>query len=412
MRAVILSIGDELTTGQQVDTNSAWLSERLTAAGVEVIRHVTVGDDLSRIETSFRHALTGAELVIATGGLGPTADDLTRAGLAAAVEAPLEENPEAVEQITAFFARMQRPLSPANRTQALAPKSSRILPNPRGTAPGLWCSRDGRHVFALPGVPGEMKPMYEANIAPLVGQMATGRAACIVRVRTFGLAEARVGELLADLMTRGRQPMVGTTASGATITVRIVAAADDPASARVLAERDADAVRRRLGDAVFGMEDDTLHAVVGRLLLDRGKTIATVESCTGGLLAAALTETPGSSDYFLRGWITYSNQAKVDLLGLPAEMIEREGAVSEAVARAMAEGGRRISNTDFAVGITGIAGPGGGSPDKPVGLVFVALADAASTEVKRLLLGEHLVRSEVRDRAVKHALNMLRLRLK
>lgn len=411
MQAVIISIGDELTTGQNVDTNSAWLSQQLTAAGIAVIRHVTIGDEVSRIETSFRHAMTAAELVIVTGGLGPTADDLTREALANAVDSPLEENAEALAQIEAFFARWQRSVTAANRTQALAPRGCRIVPNPRGTAPGLWHQHDGRHLFALPGVPSEMKAMYDADIAPLVAKLATGRATCIARVLTFGMAEARVGELIADLMTRGRHPLVGTTASGAIITVRIIATADSPQSAKDLADRDAAEVRRRLGDAVFGADDDTLHAVVAAKLLQQKLTIATAESCTGGLLAVKLTDVPGSSDYFLRGFVTYSNAAKCDLLGVPAQLIEQEGAVSEAVARAMAEGCRTVARTDIAVGITGIAGPGGGSAEKPVGLVYVGLAEATGTEVKRLLLGDHISREEVRDRAVKNALNMLRLRL-
>jgi len=411
MQAVIISIGDELTTGQNVDTNSAWLSQRLTAASVRVIRHVTIGDDVSRIETSFRHALTAAELVIVTGGLGPTADDLTRQALAAATEAPLEENPEALSQVEAFFARWQRPLTPANRTQALAPRGCRIVHNPHGTAPGLWYERDGRHLFTLPGVPGEMKAMYEAAIAPLVAKLASGRATYITQVHTFGMAEARLGELIADLMARGRHPAVGTTASGAIITVRIVATADSPTAAKELAGRDAAEVRSRLGDAVFGNADDTLQSVVAAELLRRKLTIATAESCTGGLLSARLTDIPGSSDYFLRGFITYSNAAKCDCLGVPAPLLATEGAVSAAVARAMAEGCRSAAHADFAVSITGIAGPGGGSADKPVGLVYVGLADAGGTEVKRLLLGDHLSRAEVRDRAVKNALNMLRLRL-
>ena len=410
MQAVIISIGDELTTGQNVDTNSAWLSRQLTAAGVAVIRHVTVGDDVSRIETSFRHALTAAELVIVTGGLGPTADDLTRQALAAATDSPLEENAEALAQIEAFFARWQRPLTASNRTQALAPRGSRIVHNPRGTAPGLWHEKGGRNLFALPGVPAEMKNMYAATIAPLVAKLAAGRATHIARVLTFGMAEARMGELIADLMVRGRHPLVGTTASEAVITVRIIATADSPDAARELAQRDAAEVRQRLGDAVFGSDDDTLHGVVAAELLRRKLTIATAESCTGGLLATRLTDVPGSSDYFLRGYVTYSNQTKSELLGVPAQLIAEQGAVSAAVARAMAEGCRSVARTDMAIGITGIAGPGGGSAEKPIGLVYVGLADADATEVNRLLLGEHLSRIEIRDRAVKNALNMLRLR--
>lgn len=411
MQAVIISIGDELTTGQNIDTNSAWLSRELTAAGVAVIRHITVGDEVSRIETSFRQALAAAELVIATGGLGPTADDLTREALAAATDRVLEENAEALSQLEAFFARWQRPMSASNRVQALVPRGCRVVHNPRGTAPGLWYEKDGRHLFALPGVPSEMKAMYTAAIVPLVAGLASGRSTQIARVLTFGMSEAKIGELIADLMARGRHPLVGTTASEAMITIRIVATAESPQAARELAQRDAAEVRKRLGDAVFGADDDTLHGAVAAGLVRRGLTVATAESCTGGMLAQRLTDVAGSSAYFLRGYVTYSNAAKSELLGVPAPLIAAEGAVSEAVARAMAEGCRAAARSDIGIGITGIAGPEGGSAEKPVGFVYVALVDEVGGEVKRLLLGDHLSRAEVRDRAVKAALNMLRLRL-
>ncbi len=410
MNAVILSVGDELVTGQTLDTNAAWLAAELTRAGLDVLRHVTVGDDLERLTVSIRHALAAAEVVVVTGGLGPTADDLTRQALADAVGQSLEENSEALAQIVAFFERWQRPMAESNRIQALIPRGCHVIPNPRGTAPGIHYHHDAGHLFALPGVPGEMKAMFAESVAPAIA--VTGRATVLVgRLNTFGMSEAKLGEAIADLMARGRNPLVGTTASQAVISVRIIARAPSEAEARSLLEADKDEVRRRLGTSVFGEEDDTLQAATARLLLERGPTIATAESCTGGLLANRLTDMPGSSAYFQRGYVTYSNASKLEMLGVPHEMLESQGAVSAAAAEAMARNCRTSAATDLALSITGIAGPGGGSADKPVGLVFVALAEPKSVQSRRLLLGTHLTREEIRDRACKSALNLLRLHL-
>jgi len=412
MNAVIVSVGTELVVGQCVDTNSAWLSTELTSYGVHVRSHITVGDEVDRIEAAIRTAIADADLVIVTGGLGPTADDLTRQALAAAISEPLEENRDALTQIQAFFDRWKRPMPESNRLQALVPRGGRVLENRRGTAPGIGIERNERFVFALPGVPAEMKVMFDEWIRPLVAERSDGATACEIRLLCFGISEAKVGDAIADLMARGRNPMVGTTAADAILSVRIVAYGQDESQAQAMADRDAAEVRRRLGSVVFGEGNDTLEQVVGRLLVDRGLTISVAESCTGGMLAAGLTDVPGSSTYFRRGYVTYSNEAKVELLGVPPELIEHPGAVSETAARAMATGCRRVSQTDWAVAITGIAGPSGGSPpDKPVGLVFVGLADRQSVEVKRFLFGEHLTRQEIRDRACKSALDMLRMRL-
>jgi nicotinamide-nucleotide amidase len=257
-----------------------------------------------------------------------------------------------------------------------------------------------------------MKAMFRAAILPLVTAETAGSCARTARLLCFGTSEARIGESIADLMVRGRNPLVGTTASEGVISVRIQAVGTDQADAQKLIDADVTTVRERLGDIVFGEDKDSLEAVVGRLLTMRLRTIATAESCTGGLLAKRLTDVPGSSTYFVRGLVAYSNEAKTDLLAVPAPLIETEGAVSDAVARAMAVGCRKAAGSDYAIGITGIAGPTGGSPpEKPVGLVYVALADTARVDSKRLLLGEHLTRAEIRDRSCKVALNLLRLDL-
>lgn len=410
MDAIIISCGAELVTGQCVDTNSAWMSAKLTARGVRVIEHVTVDDDCPRLAAAIRLALGKAELVLLSGGLGPTSDDITREAIAEAMGQPLEENPEAMGQIRAFFDRWGRPMPESNRKQAMIPRGCRVVPNPRGTAPGIQAICEGRNLFAFPGVPGEMKPMFEAEVLPIL----PGVAATIVEpavLKCFGISEAKLGEILADLMRRGRNPSVGTTASKAVLSVRVVARCDDPSEAICLRDADIAEIRARLGEVIFGEGEATLAEAVGGLLGSMGKSLSSAESCTGGLVAARITDVAGSSAYFPRGYVTYSNTAKVQLLGVSQSVLEAYGAVSEEVARAMAEGCRKSAGTDYALAITGIAGPTGGSAEKHVGLVFVALAEAAGVESVRLQLGEHLSRDEIRDRACKSALNLLRLRL-
>lgn len=412
MNVVIVSIGTELVAGQSVDTNAAWLSARLTRLGVRVLEHITVGDDLAAIGGAIARALNAAEVVVVTGGLGPTPDDLTREALAAAIGRPLAQNAEALEQIRGLFERWQRPMTDSNKVQAMIPAGCDVIPNDRGTAPGIRYDGEGSRLFALPGVPVEMQAMFEAGVAPVLADQTAGEGMREGRVLCFGTSEARIGELLGDLMRRDRDPLVGTTASHGVIGVRVAARGDDQSDAETLLAADLAQIRRRLGPAVFGEEDDTLESVVARLLRKCGRTVATAESCTGGLLAKRLTDITGSSTYFLRGYVTYSNQAKCDLLRVPPELIAAHGAVSEAVARAMASGCRTAAGADYAVSITGIAGPGGGSPpEKPVGLVYLGLAQGPEVEVKRQLLGDHLGRAETRDRACSVALNMLRLRL-
>jgi len=410
--AVIISCGTELTTGQCVDTNSAWLAAQLTPVGVHVVEHVTVGDDAAHLVSVIRRAYDAANLVIITGGLGPTLDDITREAIATALGVPLVENAEALAQIHAFFERWQRSMPESNRRQAMVPRGCEIIPNPRGTAPGIHWTQDNRSLYAFPGIPAEMQAMFLATVLPELRTTAGGATIASARLLCFGISEAKLGELLSDLMRRGRNPSVGTTASHAILSVRVLAEGASPEGARELLQADLGEIRRRLGTVVFGEGYDTLEAVVARQLIEQHKTIATAESCTGGLLAKRLTDISGSSSYFLRGYVPYADVAKMDLLGVPAELISRHGAVSEQVAEAMALGCRRAGGVDYALSITGIAGPTGGNPpEKPVGLVYIGLAHAAGVETLRVLYGDHLTRDEIRDRSCKTALNLLRLRL-
>lgn len=413
MNAVIISVGDELVTGQCVDINSAWLSEQLTAHGVDVVCHITLGDDVERIKEAVGEALGWSRLVLITGGLGPTPDDVTRYGIAAAIGKPLEESSTALEQIRALFARWERDMPESNRVQAQIPTGCSVVSNPRGSAPGIRLQQAGAHLFALPGVPSEMKAMFEAAVVPVfINQVRTAHCTKAARIHCFGMSEAKLGEILVDLMARGRNPSVGTTASEGILTVRVVARGVNEAEAVQLLEEDVAEVRSRLGHIVFGVGEDSLQQVVAALLLRQGKTVATAESCTGGMLARRFTDIPGSSAYFLRGYVTYANKAKTELLGIPPSDLDDHGAVSEVVAQAMAAGCRAEAGADFALSTTGIAGPGGGNPpEKPVGLVFVGLADCDGVQVRRFLMGEHISRAGIRDRTCKWALNMLRLKL-
>lgn len=409
MNAVILSLGDELMTGATVDTHSAWLSRRLLDVGVTVVRHVTVGDDPERIRQAILSAAAEAEVVIATGGLGPTVDDLSRQGLAAAMGVPLREDGRSYQRISAFFAKINRPMTPSNRVQASVPEGAEALDNECGTAPGLAGRVGHARVFILPGPPHEMTDMFERQVLPRLDV-----SGCVVRraLHTFGAGESAVGERIADLMARGRRPMVGTTVSGGVISVRIVAEGATPREARALADRDACEVRRRLGEIIFGQDDETLPSVVGAALAEAGATLAVAESCTGGMLGELITTVPGSSRYFLGGVVAYANGVKQRQLGVPGEVLSAHGAVSEPVASAMARGAHERLGADWGVAITGIAGPEGGSPEKPVGLIFIAVDGPGlkSPAVYRYLFpGE---RGFVRRRTCLAALNHLRLLLR
>jgi len=431
----ILAVGDELTTGQKIDTNSAWLSGRLLERGIETVEHATVADDPGAIGAAIVRLARAVDLVIVTGGLGPTADDLTRQGLAiamgggatgAAGEAvELVEDEAALAAIRRWFEWSGRPMPETNRMQALRPRGAVCLENRFGTAPGLQAQiahergcggshEGGRNggraetlVFCLPGPPREMRPMFEASVLPELP--APDRAIVARLVHAFGAGESHVAELLGDLMDRDRNPLVGTTASGGIITCRMRAEFDSAEAAERALDETERAVRERLGDLVFGAGDDTLESVVIDLLRARKQTLATVESCTGGLLGASLTEIAGSGDIYGGGWVTYTNEMKTAEVGVPRVMLEQHGAVSREVAEAMARGGRAASGADWAVGITGIAGPGGGSDAKPVGTVWIGVAGPERMDVRRFVIPGG--REDVRQWSVRSALGMVRLGL-
>ncbi len=406
VQAVIIAVGDELTCGATVDTNSAYLSRRLCERGIATLRQVTVGDDAGAIAAAVSAAAGDAGVVLVTGGLGPTADDLTRQGLARAMGAKLREDRRQAERIAAFFAARRRPMKPSNRAQALIPAGAEPLDNDCGTAPGIAARVGSAEVFVLPGPPREMEAMFEVRVLP---RLPSAGAIASRTLHAFGAGESDIGEEIADLMGREQNPTVGTTAEAGVITVRITATGGCRRAAEDAAEKIAGEIRWRLGELVFGAGGQTLAEVVGGGLRAAGATLAVAESCTGGMLGGMITAAAGASDYFLGGVTAYANRAKVALLGVDAGLVDAQGAVSGPVAEAMAEGVRRKLGADYGLAVTGIAGPAGGSADKPVGLVFIGIASGGGTSARRHIFGGD--RDTVRRRAALAALNHLRLEL-
>ncbi len=409
MQAIILSVGDELTLGQVVDTNSAWLSEQLAGLGITIRAHATLPDDQCAIALAFDETSRRCDLLVATGGLGPTRDDLTRQALAQALGCELEMHAPSMERIEKLFRERRWPMADSNRIQAMRPALADVLDNRWGTAPGLKARLNGCRVYVLPGVPAEMTAMFDALIRPALGA-ARARVILTRTLGSFGAGESAVGERLGGLMDRARNPKVGTTVSAGVISIRVRSEFPSrPEAERALDETVAE-VRSRLGSLVFGEGDETLQDAAVRLLLAKGRTVAVAESCTGGLLGQMLTDVPGASACFTGGWIAYSNSMKERELQVPPALLQSCGAVSGPVAREMAERAALLSGSDYGLAITGIAGPGGGSAEKPVGLVWIALARGPGgtlVEEMRFTGG----RAAVRDRAAKSALNMLRLEL-
>ncbi len=400
--AAVLSIGDELIAGDSIDTNAAWLSERLLDLGIRVLERRTAPDDERRIARAITDLADEADVVISTGGLGPTPDDLTRAALARAMGERLLRDEGAAEQIERWFREQGRELREMNLIQANRPESAESLENHRGTAPGLAGAVNGVMTFCLPGPPREMRPMFESIVAPRIASGSEGWTS--LALHTFALGESDVARRLGELLDRTDGPLVGTTASEGVVTVRLRA----PASQRGELQRIERRAREILGSAIFGEGQQTLAGAVVDELRRREQTLVVVESCTGGGLGAAVTEAPGASDVFLGGWLTYSNRFKRELVGVDESALSTHGAVSPEVAIAMAQGGLARSGADHALAITGVAGPGGGSREKPVGTVWIARAHAGGeTEARRFRFPGD--RHNVRARSAMAALGMLRL---
>ena len=401
----MISTGDELTCGRTVDTNSAWLAERLLAMGIPTVSHHTVGDDAAEIASAIRAAAGRSEVVLVTGGLGPTPDDLTRQALGDVLGEELLLDEECLAKIEEFFRRRSRQMVWANRIQAMIPKGASPIDNELGTAPGIMARIGESLVICMPGVPAEMHAMFESSVIAL---LPPSQLAVLVKVvRVFGLGESDLSEAIADILAdREGDVVVGTTVSDGLISLTITATGDSETAAAALADQTAAELTSRLGPVIIGAGSETLSSVVAKLLVSRKQTLSLAESCTGGLVGEMITSLSGASGYFLGSAVCYANTAKRDILGVPQEMLDDCGAVSEPVAREMAQGARDRFSSDWALSLTGIAGPDGGSPGKPVGLVFIGLAGPNTNRVFRHVFASR--REQIRQRAALASLNHLR----
>ncbi|HEX8749147.1 MAG TPA: competence/damage-inducible protein A [Pyrinomonadaceae bacterium] len=409
LTAEIIAIGSELLTPDRTDTNSLWLTEKLNCVGIEVKLKTIVGDDDSRLEEAIRDALRRSSIIITTGGLGPTEDDITRKIAARAMNRRLIFNEKVLEEIRAKFRAFGRAMPEINSRQAMIIEGAEILSNPNGSAPGMYIEHENRSVVLLPGPPREMRPMFENFVEPKLTAKAGGVRVVRRMLRVVGMGESAVDERIAPVYTQYKNPQTTILFNRSEIEIHLTAQAKTEAEAELLLDGLAGQIEERLGNSIFAFRGETMEEVVGLRLAVGGFTLAVAESCTGGLISQRLTEVPGSSVYFMEGVVTYSNDAKIRSLGVDDELIRQRGAVSAEVAEAMAEGVRNRAGTDFGLAVTGIAGPGGGSEEKPVGLVYIALSDDAHTEHRKLQLpgDRHLIRW----RASQAALDLLRRRL-
>jgi nicotinamide-nucleotide amidase len=412
MRAEIIAIGSELTSGQSLDTNSQWLSAQLGSLGIPVVVHTTISDELDLDVSAFKIAASRADLVIMTGGLGPTQDDLTREALAATARVGLFLDPGSLTAIEAFFARRSRAMAERNKVQAMFPEGAEPLPNPVGTAPGV-CMDVGRSIFfCLPGIPSEMRVMFREQVVPrLQSRNLIQRVILYRKINLFGRGESDIEAEAMDLTARGRVPEVGITAHEATISFRIRGEGTTREEALLQTEPTARTIYERFGALVVGEGAVDVPEAVLEQLQRKSVTLATAESCTGGLVAQMITALAGVSPFYRGGVVTYSNEAKTTLLGVPEDLIRKHGAVSPEVAQAMAAAARTRLGADLVVSTTGVAGPSGGTLEKPVGLVYLGLATEAGTQIRRLELGPEQSRDYIQRRSAKIALNLVRLEL-
>ena len=412
MTAEILCVGSELLLGNITNGNARWIAEQLASLGVPHQRQMVVGDNRQRLMAEVRQAASRCRVLITTGGLGPTPDDLTTEAIAAAFETPLVEHPEVWAEIQARVSARGRICSPSNRRQAFLPQGAALLPNPTGTAPGMiWSPVPGFTVLTFPGVPSEMKAMWQQTAAPWLRQSGLAAGVFASRMlRFWGVSESALAEEMADLLEQAN-PTVAPYAGAGEVKLRITARAEQPAEAEAMLEPVEREIRNRTGQSCFGVDEQSLAVVVLDQLRQRGQSVAVAESCTGGGLGAALAAVPGASDVFLGGVIAYANRVKQQVLGVPEALLETHGAVSDPVAEAMAEGARRLTGADWGLAITGVAGPGGGSEQKPVGLVHIAVAGPQGCSSEGLRFGTSRGRAWIQTLSAGEALNRLRLQL-
>ena len=409
MNAEIIAVGSELLTPQRQDTNSLYLTDQLNALGVEVVAKLIVGDDRARLADAVRAALARSEILILTGGLGPTEDDVTRDAVAAALGRELVFHQEICDAIERrFVGRGRGPMPEINRRQAYVLADAEALPNPNGTAPGQWIAGDGRFAMLLPGPPNEMRPMFLAECLPRLARVLPPQ---VIRTRFFriaNMAESAVDQLIAPIYTRYANPVTTILAAAGDIQIHLRARSATAEEAERLLAEVASQIEAALGERIYSRNGDPLEAVLGALLRERGETLSVAESCTGGMLAERITAVAGSSDYFIGGFLVYTDRMKTELLGVSADLLREHTAVSEEAAREMARGARARTGSTWALSITGEAGPTS-STAEPVGTVIVGLAGPEGVSTRRERLPGD--RTRVRTWATQLALDLLRLRL-
>ncbi|NMB40589.1 MAG: competence/damage-inducible protein A [Firmicutes bacterium] len=413
MRCEIISVGTELLMGQIINTNAQDIAQELFSLGIGVYYQTVVGDNAPRLSDVFTQALKRADLVILTGGLGPTDDDLTRETVAAVLGLPLKENSYWVQKLREIFARFKRPMAQMNLRQAMVPQGGKILPNERGTAPGIYLEDGGKVIVLLPGPPRELLPILKEQVIPLLREkLQEQKEIALLRskvLRIAGLGESDMAEKIKPLLEKQDNPTIAPLAKRAEVHLRLTARGGSEEEVESLLTSKAEEIKDVLGEYIYGEDEDVLELAVARLLWEKGKTIALAESCSGGLLSHRLTNISGSSRYLLAGLVTYSNEAKINILGVKQAVIEDKGAVSAEVAEAMAKGVRRLCHADIGVSITGVAGPGGGSSQKPVGLTYIALEAENLSSCRRYEFWGS--RQDIKERAAQTALLLLRLHL-
>jgi nicotinamide-nucleotide amidase len=408
MNAEIIGIGSELLLGQIANTDAQYLSQQLSFLGINVYWHTVVGDNQNRILEALRIASERSDIIITTGGLGPTMDDLSKETVAEFLGMELVVHQPSLQRIKDYFHAMNRTMSNNNVKQALFPREAIVLPNDKGTAPGAIIEKDGKIYIVLPGPPFELEPMFERYVMPYLAEKSQeGIYSRVLRI--FGIGESSVEEITKDLLLQQKNPTIAPLASMGEVTLRITAKAPSREEGEALILPVQEEIKKRLGNSVYGYDDDRMESVVVSLLRSKGCTLAAAESCTGGHISNLITNVSGASDVFIEACVTYSNEAKIARLGVLPETLAAHGAVSSQTAREMAEGIRKSSGADYGIGVTGIAGPGGGSPEKPVGLVYMAISDKNGTEAREFrLTGD---RMRIKSGSALRLLNWLRLHL-
>ncbi|PKK83105.1 MAG: competence/damage-inducible protein A [candidate division Zixibacteria bacterium HGW-Zixibacteria-1] len=407
MDVELISIGDEIITGHTVDTNTPYIARRLAEIGLSVVYRTAVGDDLTRMEEVILQALKRTDVVIATGGLGPTDDDITKKGIVKVFKRNLVFHEDVLDDLKQRFAARGIEMPAINQNQALLPQGAVYLPNRIGSAVGIVIVEGGKVFASLPGVPREMEVITDEELIPyLQTHLVKQGHLKIHKLRTTGIFESALAEKIAPYIKLPENVRLAYLPSFSGVDLRVIASGGTREMADEAGDKIVAQLRQLTGKYIYGEGEDTLESVVGKLLTERSETVSTAESCTAGLLAGKITDIPGSSKYFLQGEVTYSNRSKIDFLGVPAETIEKFGAVSGEVAEAMAAGILQKAGTDYGIAITGIAGPDGGTDEKPIGTVFIAVASKKGVASKKFMMSRD--RQSNRGRSVYAALEMLR----